>query len=472
VRLTIIQPCMGRRRGEPYIRTWQMEPLAPAILAALTPAGVEIIFYDDRMEEIPFDEPTDLVAITVETYTAKRSYQIASEYRKRGIPVVMGGFHATLVPDEAENYAESVVVGDAEGLWPRVIDDFRNQRLARRYRSVSRPDLKGSTPDRRIFARKNYLPVALVETGRGCPFPCEFCSIQTFFERTHRWRPVDEIVEELTRIDKRLIFFVDDNIVADPERARELLRALIPLKIRWVGQAGIGVAFDDELLELLVQSGCQGLLIGLESLDQGTLKTMGKGFATSMGSYDVALANLRRHGIRLYVTFVFGYGRDSVETVERAVEFAGSHRFFLTAFNHLTPFPGTPLYRRMEKDGRLLYDRWWLDPRYRYGMLPFAPPGITAEELEERCIGARRRFFGLCSILRRSLDFRVNSSTPFMWFNFFLINALMRREVLRRKQYPLGDESFTGTLLKVGAGSSLSREIQPEPRDAGHWEWP
>ncbi len=463
MKLTIIQPCMGRRSGQSYIRTWQMEPLAPAILTALTPDDVEISFHDDRMEAIPYDEPTDLVAITVETYTAKRSYQIASEYRKRGIPVVMGGFHATLVPDEVEKYAEAVVIGEAEGLWSRVIEDFRNNRLSRRYHNPSRPSLKGSTPDRSIFVGKNYLPVALVETGRGCPYPCEFCAIQTFFERTHRWRPVAEIIEELRRIDKPLVFFVDDNIVADPERARELLRALVPLKIKWVGQAGIAAAFDDELLGLLRHSGCQGLLIGLESLDQGTLEEMGKGFATSLGTYDAALANLRRHGIRLYVTFVFGYGNDTAESVEQAAVFAGVQRFFLTAFNHLTPFPGTPLYRRLEQEGRLLFDRWWLDPGYRYGMLPFTPSGISPVELEERCIEARRRFFGLRSVLRRGLDFRVNSSTLFMWFNFFVINILMRREVLQRKQYPLGDEGFEGPLLKVDEAKTPS----PSPSHQG-----
>jgi radical SAM superfamily enzyme YgiQ (UPF0313 family) len=440
---------MGRRTGEPYIRTWQMEPLAPAVLAALTPDGVEIRFHDDRMEAIPYDEPTDLVAITVETYTARRSYQIASGYRKRGVPVVMGGFHATLMPDEAAEYADAVVIGEAEGLWPRVIDDFRSHRPERRYRSETLPSLEGCAPDRSIFAGKNYLPVALVETGRGCPYPCEFCAIQTFFRRTHRHRPIDEVVAELSRIDKPLVFFVDDNIVADPPHARDLLRALIPLKIKWVGQAGIGAAFDDELLKLLAQSGCQGLLIGLESLEPGTLEAMGKGFVTPMGTYDAALANLRRFGIRLYVTFVFGYGNDTAETVDRAVSFAASHRFFLTAFNHLTPFPGTPLYRRLEKEGRLLFDRWWLDPGYRYGMLPFAPEDISPEKLEERCIEARRRIFGVRSILRRGLDFRINSRTLFMGFHFFLINLLMRREVLQRKKYPLGDEGFEGPLMVV-----------------------
>src|SRR4029453_7512495 len=154
MRLTLVHPCIGRRRGQPYVRTWQMEPLAPATIAGLTPrdSGIDIRFYDDRTESIPYDEPTDLVAMSVETYTAKRAYQIASEYRRRGVPVVMGGFHPTLVPDEVSEYAESIVIGEAEGLWPTVLDDFARGRLQQSYRQATRPSLCGLRPDRSIFA--------------------------------------------------------------------------------------------------------------------------------------------------------------------------------------------------------------------------------------------------------------------------------------------------------------------------------
>src|ERR1041385_8808081 len=165
MKLTLIHPCVGRKAGAKYIRTWQMQALAPATLAGLTPRDVEVKFYDDRMEVVPYDEPTDLVAISVETYTAVRAYQIASEYRRRGVPVVMGGFHPTLVPDEVREHAESIVIGEAEHLWPKVIEDFRAGRLLSEYRQVMRPSLSGLRPDRSIFAGKRYLPVGLVEAG-------------------------------------------------------------------------------------------------------------------------------------------------------------------------------------------------------------------------------------------------------------------------------------------------------------------
>jgi radical SAM superfamily enzyme YgiQ (UPF0313 family) len=450
MRLTLVHPCIGRRVGEKYIRTWQMEPLAPAVLAGLTPRDVDVRFHDDRMEEIPYDEPTDLVAISVETYTARRAYEIATEYRKRGVPVVMGGFHATLVPDEVAEYADSVVVGEAEGIWPKLVEDFRAGRLQPVYRAAKRPSLAGAIADRSIFIGKRYLPLGLVEAGRGCHFACEFCAIQTYFSSTQTRRPPEEVVEEVKRMKKPLYFFVDDNITSNLDQAKELYRQLIPLKIRWVSQASINVAHDEELLKLLKASGCQGLLIGFESLNPDNLKKMHKSFNTMKGGYEVALENLRRHGMRLYVTFILGYDGDSYESLHEVVQFAERHRFYIVAFNHLTPFPGTPLYDRLQSEGRLLFDKWWLDPGYRYGMVPYTPVGMTADQVKEGCISARKEFYRLGSILRRSTD-RVNAGSLYMGAKFFMINYLIRREVTERRDYPLGDEAFRGPLMKVRA---------------------
>ena len=448
MRITLIHPCIGRRIGEPYIRGWQMEPLAPAMLASLTPRDVEVKFYDDRMEPIPYDEPTDLVAISVETYTAKRAYQIASEYRRRGVPVAMGGFHATLATDEVCEYAEAVVVGEAENLWPRLVADFRAGRMQRVYRSDTRPALDGIRPDRTIFRGKKYLPIGLVEAGRGCHLRCEFCAIQSFFSSTQNRRPAEDIIDEIRQMDKPFIFFVDDNFTSHIDRAKDLMRQLIPLKIKWVSQASIHAAHDEEFLRLARESGCQGLLVGLESLNPDTLKRMSKTFNLMNGGYDVAFANLRKYGIRLYVTFMMGYDGEGIDTFDRNVSFARDKKFFMVSFNHVTPFPGTPLYRQLQREGRLLYDRWWLDPEYRYGMMPFVPTGMTAEETRRGSLDARASFYSLPSILRRSLDFKVNTRGSFLW-HYFIVNFLMRREVSQRENYPLGDESFSGTLIKV-----------------------
>jgi len=449
MRVTLVHPAVGHREGEKYIRTWQMEPLAPAALAGLTPRDVELRFYDDRMELIPYDERTDLVAISVETYTARRAYEIASEYRRRGVPVVMGGFHTTLVPDEVAQYAESIVIGEAEGVWAELLDDARHGTLQPVYRSHSRPSLAGVFPDRTIFRGKRYLPLGLIEAGRGCHFKCDFCAIQTYFGSTQTRRPAGDVCDEIRRMKAPLYFFVDDNITSNLDQAKELYRQLIPLKIRWVSQASINVAFDDELLELLAASGCKALLIGFESLNPENLRQMHKSFNTMKGGYEAALANLRRFGIRLYVTFIVGYDGDSPDAIRDVVSFAEWHRFYIVAFNHLTPFPGTPLYERLQREGRLMFDRWWLDPGYRYGMVPFTPVGMTADEVKEGCIAARKEFYSVRSIWRRSLD-RVNGSSAYMWTNFFSINWMIRREVMQRRDYPLGDATFRGPLLRVG----------------------
>ncbi|MFO0013540.1 MAG: B12-binding domain-containing radical SAM protein [Planctomycetota bacterium] len=449
-RLTIVHPCVGRRAGDrKYLKTWQMEPLPAAMIAALTPRDVEKRFYDDRFELIPFDEPTDLVAISIETYTARRAYQIASEYRRRGVPVVMGGYHATLCPEEVAVYADSVVVGEAEETFPQLLDDYRHGTPQLFYRASGQPRLN-IDPDRSIFRDKKYLPIQLVEFARGCRFRCEFCAIQSFHKGAHHFRDVDRVIREIGKVRKpnQMVFFIDDNLTSGMSEAKELLKALIPLKLKWFTQTAINVTHDDEMLDLMKRAGCQGVLVGFESLNPDSLKQMNKGFNLMKGGPAVAIQNLRRHGLVVYGTFIVGYDHDTPASIAETVAFAKQQGLFIAAFNHITPFPGTPLYKRLEQEGKLLFESWWTDPRYRYNMIPFQPAKMTPRELEDLCLKARKEFYSWRSIASRAWQ-PVNRSSLYVLRNYLFINAIHQWDIEKRSGMPLGDEGDTTELVAV-----------------------
>ena len=433
MRIAFIHPSMTGARSRDA-----MEPLVFAILAARTPRDVETVLYDERLAPIPLDAPADLAAITVETYTARRAYQIADAFRARGVPVVMGGYHPTFLPDEALQHADAVVIGDADGIWPDVVRDAARGRLEPRYQQDELPPLAGVQPDRRIFAGKRYAPAALVQYGRGCRYACEFCSIRAFYGSTLRQRPVDEVVAEIRATGRKHVFLVDDNIFVDIPKAKELFTALIPLGIRWSCQVSIDVTGDYELLRLMQASGCFSAVVGFESLNEASLRQMKKGWNLKHGDYAHAVTRLRDHGIMVYGSFVFGYDADTVDSFDPTVDFAIAHKFFVGNFNPLTPMPGSQLYARLEREGRLVYPQWWLDPVYRYGEAIFEPRGMTRAQLTAGAFRARRRFHSWQSIARRGLDRRCNARSLYRAGIHVAANAVARREILTKQGTPLG----------------------------------
>jgi radical SAM superfamily enzyme YgiQ (UPF0313 family) len=440
VRITLVRPNIGRAEHSLYVDEARMEPLQLGLLAALTPPDVDVVLYDDRCEAIPFDEPTDLAAITVETFTARRAYEIADEYRARGVPVVMGGYHVTLIPDEAAGYADALVLGDAESVWPGLVEDARRGRLRPVYRAVPGVPQRGLLPRRDIFAGKGYLPVTLIQFGRGCPHECRFCAISAYFKRTHRTRPVSEVIREIEDQGRRTLFFVDDNITANRRAAKELFRALVPLRVRWVSQASIDMLADPELMELMVASGCLGHVIGFESVDPASLREMGKttnlrGFR----NYGPEMEALRGYGLQTWAAFTLGHDADTPATLERTLKFALEGKFTFAAFNILTPYPGTPLYARLESEGRLLYGgRWWLHPEYRFNHAAFRPRNMSPEELTAGCFDMRRRFNSPWSVLRRFLEPRTNMRSLLRAGVYWTYNPLFRRETFKKQGLRLG----------------------------------
>lgn len=438
MKVTFIMPCVGKKPGVPYVKTWQMEPLAIAVLSALTPKDVEREFFDDRLEDILYDRPTDVVAINVETYTARRAYQIAGKYRERGVPVVMGGFHATLVPEEVQTQANATIIGSAEPVWLTVLADLRENRLQKTYQNIGGNHFAPILPDRSIYQHKKYARVTLIETGRGCRFACNFCSISQFFQREYYSRNIDLVIKEIRQHPSLLYFFIDDNVAVDKEHTKKLFRALIPLKIRWVGQVSIDIARNEELLSLMRDSGCMGVLIGFESLNRENLRSMKKNVNAVLEEYDTALSVIRKYHLGIYATFLFGYDFDTMQTFEDTLEFAIRQKFFFTAFNHLVPFPGTPLYDELENEGRMIYPNWWLQEDYTFGQVAFRPRNFSPDELAETCLSYRKKFYSLSSILRRGMDIPVNSRGLLRSVIFWTQNLLSRNDVDLRQGLPLG----------------------------------
>ncbi|MAT71767.1 MAG: B12-binding domain-containing radical SAM protein [Planctomycetaceae bacterium] len=436
--VALVYPSVGRKPGKPYVRAWQMQPLSIAVLAGLMSPEVNATFYDDRMEPIDYDAPADLAVITVETFTALRAYRIAAQFRARGVPVVMGGYHVTLLPDEAAAHADAIVVGDAEPVWQRVMADVRRRQLQPRYDGRGRRELRNVTPDRSIFGDRNYQNITLVEYARGCNFRCDFCSITAFHGAAQSHRPAADVAREMEESGGSRFFIVDDNVVSEPAKALELCREIAPLGIDWVGQASIHIAERDDLLEALAASGCRGVLIGMESINEANLAAMGKGWNTARMSYADSLRQFRKHGLAVYGTFVFGYDEDDWSVIRHSVQFAREHKLFLAAFNHLVPFPGTPLYRRLRAQGKLLTDPWWLDPQGRVGDVVFRPARLGPGELRDGCLWARREFYGWRSMLRRVCDRAANCASPAMLAVYAALNLGSHFDIDLRQGLQLG----------------------------------
>lgn len=389
-----------------------LPPLTLATLAAITPADWEVDIADENLAPVSLDDQPDLVGLTAMTPLAPRAYEIAAAYRARGVRTVMGGFHASALPEEAKRHVDAVVIGEAEDVWPQVLEDAAHGRLQPFYRGVARPDLSGLPPARRdLLAEKGYLFLNTMQTTRGCPFDCEFCSVTAFYGRTIRPRPLPDIERELATMSG-YVFFVDDNICGNVPHARALFTLLKNYSIRWVSQSSITLADNPELLRLAAESGCCGLFIGFESLRPEAFAGINKPFGRPARYVD-AMKRFHDHGIGIQGSFVFGYDWDGPGTFDEVYEFTEKTRLDSAFFTILTPFPGTRVHERLSAEGRILTHDWG---RYDMSHVVYEPRCMSPERLEESFHEINRRFFSIPSLLKRlPLARRAQVFGPMNW---------------------------------------------------------
>lgn len=396
-----------------------LPPLGLLTVAGLTPPEVEVRLVDEAVEKVQVSGDWDLVGITATTAQAPRAYQIAGAFRSCGVPVVLGGIHPTALPMEAAEHADAVVIGEAEGLWPKVLDDARAGRLKRFYRHEGFPELKGVRPRRDLLKKDAYIITSTVQVTRGCPYDCAFCSVTRFFGRTYRTRPVEEVVAEVASLKERTVIFVDDNILGNVRYARQLFSALIGMGKRWLSQASLPQLQDEELLRLAAKSGCRGLFVGFESLSPVELRRIRK-LHNDTRRYLDTVQRLHKYGIGVIGAFIVGLDGDDASVFDRIKEFAFRAKVDLLQASIMTPLPGTALFTRLKREGRILDNDW---SRYNGNHVVFKPRLLTAEQLQAGFQQLLRDAYSLGGIFRRLLG------VHWRWPIFGTLNLIFRHGV-------------------------------------------
>jgi radical SAM superfamily enzyme YgiQ (UPF0313 family) len=409
------------------------------LLAALTPPGHTITIVDEVYAPDDPNQEVDLVGITVITDLVPRAYQIADAYRQKGVKVVMGGIHPTILPDEALRHADAVVVGEAEDLWPQVVSDAASGQMQRLYRADKKPDLAGLPTARRdLFPRPKQWgsgPLHIgVESSRGCPFDCEFCCSALTSGQQYRVRPVPEVIAEIESIDASRFFFVDDALGLNREAGKRLFTEMIPLKRHWMGQGTASLAEDVELLKLMRRSGCQGLLVGFESVQKGTQHEMKKIKNLKIDFYE-AMRRFHGEGISILGAFVFGFDYENKDVFDQTYEFIVKGRMDCVQLRILQPLPGTRLYTRLLSEGRLFEPDWWLRG-YPPDTLLYQPKSMTADELLSGYARLTRQTYSFDAMFKRFFGMSPWERTLRGCIGYAVVNLSYRFRYLRGLNKP------------------------------------
>jgi radical SAM superfamily enzyme YgiQ (UPF0313 family) len=381
--------------------------LSLCLLAALTPPGHRQRLVDTRFGDPNFDDDTDLVALTAFTGEATHAYHLADEYRRHGKRVVMGGIHASMLPEEASQHVDAVVIGEAETVWPRVVNHAETGRLERIYRADDLVNLAGlPLPRRDLLDSSHYFTISSLQATRGCPYDCSFCSVTAFLGRKVRTRMVSEIVAEVRQLpNRRSIMFLDDNIAIRRTFAKELFAALQPLDIRWNSQASINCAEDTELMRLMCNSGCDFVLVGFESVDQASLDGANKGRWSKVAEYAGAIRVFHGHGINVLGSFVVGLDHDDRSVFPRTLAFIQDTGLDGAVINICTPYPGTALRAELENQGRIFDTDW---SHYSNSAVTYYPRLMSPHELLDGYYWLQGKLYEPAAMARRVFKWKRN----------------------------------------------------------------
>lgn len=387
-----------------------MPQLALYIIEGLTPAEHEVTIVEEEAESLDLEFECDLVGISCMTANAPRAYDLCREFKKRGKTVVLGGVHPTILPDEALQHADCVVVGEAEGVWPLVLQDYSAGKLKRTYHDPE-PDLEKYIPkDFSRIMKKRLFNLIPILTTKGCPYNCDFCCVTNLYGKKIRHIPIENVVRDIKESGSKNFIFLDDNIIGHPTYAKALFEAIKPLKIKWVGQASVSLLVNDtELMKLAAESGCKALFFGIESVSEKQLNVMHKAFK-EIKHLESALKKIKRMGILIHASMVFGFDNDKKEIFDETVQFLMKNKVSTVSFNVLTPYPGTKIYEQLKQADRLTTTNW---KYYDHNTVVFKPQNMTPYELQEGKVLARKKFYSISSVMRR---FAGNLYNPLLYF--------------------------------------------------------